>query len=68
LAECSWPGHSVKSAFLKNDNDSLRCAYYYVTSDNKLVKSSNYDNSQLYATWIIDEDNHMSPEKQVTTN
>jgi RHS repeat-associated protein len=55
-------GHSVKSAFLANDNtnDSLRCAYYYVTSDNKLVKSRNYDNCQLYVTRIIDEDNHIA--------
>ena len=45
-------GKSVKSAFYTNDNnlDSLKCAYYYITSDNKLVKSGNYDNGQLYVT------------------
>jgi len=53
-------GKSVKSAFYTNDNnlDSLKCAYYYATSDNKLVKSSNYDNGQLYVTRTMDEDGH----------
>ena len=53
-------GHSVKSAFLTNNNtiDSLRCAYYSVTVDNKLVKSGNYDNCQLYVTRTMDEENH----------
>jgi len=53
-------GKSVKSAFYTNNNnlDSLKCAYYYVTSDNKLVKSGNYDNGQLYVTRTMDEDGH----------
>ncbi len=51
---------SVKSAFLTNDNskDTLRCAYYSVTTDNKLKKAGNYDNCQLYVTRTMDEDNH----------
>ena len=54
-------GASVKSAFYTNnkDLDSLKCAYYYVTSDNKLVKSDDdYDNGQLYVTRSMDEDGH----------
>ncbi len=52
-------GRSVKSAFCTNKNsDSLRCAYYYVAEDNKLVKSKAYDDCQLYVSRTEDEDGH----------
>nr|WP_320036897.1 DUF6443 domain-containing protein [uncultured Bacteroides sp.] len=60
------PGDSWRDArrcvrdtfYTNNSSDTLRCAYYHVTSDNKLVKSDNYDNSQLYVTRTMDEDYH----------
>ncbi|MBP1631243.1 MAG: hypothetical protein H6Q15_2136 [Bacteroidetes bacterium] len=60
------PGDSWRDArrcvrdtfYTNNSSDTLRCAYYHVTSDNKLVKSDYYDDSQLYVTRIMDEDYH----------
>jgi RHS repeat-associated protein len=60
------PGNSWRDAkrcvrdtfYTNNGSDTLRCAYYHVTSDNQLVKSGNYDDSQLYVTRTMDEDYH----------
>ncbi|WP_321425139.1 DUF6443 domain-containing protein [uncultured Bacteroides sp.] len=60
------PGNSWRDArrcvrdtfYTNNSSDTLRCAYYHVTSDNQLARSGNYDNSQLYVTRTMDEDYH----------
>ncbi|WP_321519677.1 DUF6443 domain-containing protein [uncultured Bacteroides sp.] len=60
------PGNSWRDArrcvrdtfYTNNCSDTLRCAYYHVTSDNQLVRSGNYDDSQLYVTRTMDEDYH----------
>ena len=49
---------SVKSEFLFNNNGDRQCSHYYATAD-KLIKSDNYANCQLYVTKTTDEDGHV---------